>query len=106
MLVVVPAITSEQERRENIAIRQHLNIWSPRQWRFVLAEYFESVEAFAHQPAPGVTLVDFNDTPDRCSVSETDFRLLPTTVERMQVVDGTLGAVFLVRRPRPFRSEA
>lgn len=97
MLVAVPPITNAESRQANLDNPYHLNIWSPRQWHYVLSQYFEEIECFRHHiELPNYDL-DFSDTPETSIPVIEDFQFLPISIELLNQI-GALTAVFVVRR--------
>ena len=96
MFIVVPPITNEIERVDNIRNEHHLNIWSPAQWTYVLKNYFRNVKCYAHHIKPGITFGGFRDTPEETNVTEEDFILTKCDPKDLGYKMATLSSVFLV----------
>jgi SAM-dependent methyltransferase len=82
LLVAVPPITDDRLTYLNVINPYHVNIWSPRQWRSTLDQFFGEIDVYLH------------------GVSEQDFAIVPGDVEDMYRMF-TLTAIFLARSPRP-----
>jgi SAM-dependent methyltransferase len=99
LVIAVPPIINEQVRAADLANRYHLNSWSPRQWNFVLGQYFTEVQCYRHWfEKPGVTL-NFTNHPSETVIGPHDFTFEPIAVADLYNVH-TIGAIFMARRPR------
>ncbi len=99
MLVAVPPITNAESRQANLDNPYHLNIWSPRQWHYVLSQYFEEIECFRHHIELPNYELDFCDTPETSLPVIEDFQFLPISLESLSLI-GALTAIFVVNRKR------
>lgn len=99
MLVAVPPITNAESRQANIDNPYHLNIWSPRQWHYVLSQYFEEIECFRHHIELPNYELDFSDTPETSIPGIEDFQFLPISIELLNQI-GALTAIFVVKQKK------
>jgi 2-polyprenyl-3-methyl-5-hydroxy-6-metoxy-1,4-benzoquinol methylase len=99
LFIVVPSITCEAQRKDNIGIFQHLNIWSPEQWDHILRKYFTRVQCFSHIGKNNAAKGNFNNSPDEDTFSEEDFELKKVDVRDLGRTEPTFGAVFLAESP-------
>ena len=100
LLVAVPPIIDDRLLYLNLINAYHVNLWSPRQWSFVLNQFFEEVSPYLH----GVERVGEDFQPEHIgaqgSLTEKDFVIERGTVEAMYD-RFTLTAIFVARGPRP-----
>jgi 2-polyprenyl-3-methyl-5-hydroxy-6-metoxy-1,4-benzoquinol methylase len=99
LLVAVPPITDDRLLYLNLINAHHVNLWSPRQWSFVLSQFFQEVSPYLH----GVEGIGEDFQPEhagtRSGLTEKDFVIEPGTVEDMYD-RFTLTAIFVARGPR------
>jgi SAM-dependent methyltransferase len=100
MIVAVPPVIDEASRNANLANPYHLNIWSPRQWYYVLNLYFAEIQPYRHGFEKPDVILDFSNTPDQTVVNEKDFIFEPIPPEQFFHIH-TLTVMFVVRKPRP-----
>lgn len=98
-IIAVPPITNDYLRAGNIANPYHLNIWSPRQWDHVLADYFAGREYYLHCLGQSGVIMDFTQPAPQPVPSEA-WKFLPATLAEMSTIP-TLTAVFVARSPKP-----
>lgn len=99
LLISVPPITRDVDWAENIANRYHLNIWTPRQWEYMLNQYFNEITPYWHGfNKPGVPL-DFHNTPEQTVIDEQDFVFKPIELDEYYH-NLTLGVLFVARNTR------
>lgn len=100
LLIAVPPITDDRLLYLNLINDYHVNLWSPRQWSFVLSQFFEEVSPHLH----GVEKVGEDFQPEHAgthsALTEKDFVIERGTVEDMYD-RFTLTAIFVAREPRP-----
>jgi 2-polyprenyl-3-methyl-5-hydroxy-6-metoxy-1,4-benzoquinol methylase len=102
MIVTVPPVTGERAREHELSNPFHRNIWSPRQWMYVLRMYFEEVQPYLHGFGRTDIYLDFYNTPEQShtkQISEKDFTFEPVTIDAVRS-DTSLSATFLVAQPR------
>lgn len=99
LLIIVPIIICKIQRDDNIGISQHLNIWSPRQWKYVLNKYFRQILCYTHINRSGIDIGDFNNTPEETTITEKDFILKEVELEELYK-SPSFGAVFLCKYPK------
>jgi SAM-dependent methyltransferase len=99
MIVAVPPIINDECDFMNVLNPYHLNIWTPTQWAYSLGHYFEEVSPFIHgiEKIPGEWKPEHLQLP--CPLREDNFPIVAGTVEQMY--QGTLTAIYVVRRARP-----
>ncbi len=100
LVIAVPPITNEAAREDNLSNMYHLNIWSLRQWQFVINQYFQSTVSHRHICSRSDIRLDFSNGPDQCEITERDFDFPRATLDEMEK-KGTISAVFVAHRPRP-----
>lgn len=100
MIVAVPPIVDECSKQENVTNPYHLNIWSPRQWYFVLAQYFEEIHCYTHLARPGIPL-DFPNTPRTATITEEDFDFDRVSLDELGYKRPTLTGLFVASKPNP-----
>jgi SAM-dependent methyltransferase len=99
ILIAVPPINTPDARRADLANKYHLNSWSPRQWHFVLGQYFKEIECYTHFfDKPGVSL-DFNNHPKEVVIAEENFTFTAVPLEEMYKTP-TYSAIFVAAAPR------
>jgi SAM-dependent methyltransferase len=100
VIVAVPPITDDRLLYLNLINPYHLNIWSPRQWSFVLDQFFEEVTPYLH----GVEAIGADFRPEHTAANST------LTEESFIFEQGTVGdmydkftltAIFVAERPQP-----
>jgi SAM-dependent methyltransferase len=100
VLVAVPPITDDRLLYLNLINDYHVNLWSPRQWSFVLSQFFEEVSPYLH----GVERIGEDFRPEHVgtdsALTEKGFAIERGTVEDMYD-RFTLTAIFVARGPRP-----
>jgi 2-polyprenyl-3-methyl-5-hydroxy-6-metoxy-1,4-benzoquinol methylase len=100
LLIAVPPITDDRLLYLNLINAHHVNLWSPRQWSFVLGQFFQEVAPYLH----GVERIGEDFQPEHAgthsSLTEKDFVIERGTVEDMYD-RFTLTAIFAARGPRP-----
>ncbi|MBA4372479.1 MAG: hypothetical protein C0402_06410 [Thermodesulfovibrio sp.] len=101
LFIVVPSIVSDADKKNNMGIFQHLNIWAPTQWDYVLKKYFKHVRCFSHIAKDSSISTDFNNTPEDETFTEKDFVLKQVEVDDLGYREPTFGAVFLAEAPLP-----
>ncbi len=98
LLLAVPPITDDRLLYLNLINAYHLNLWSPRQWAFVLGQFFEEVTPYLHGVGCiGQELDEYLATG--ASLTAEDFPIEPGTVEEMYE-KFTLTAIWVARGPR------
>jgi hypothetical protein len=73
----------------------HVNIWSPRQWHFVLSQFFRDVDVFLH----GIGKIGSGSSSD-FEADEESFVIAPGSIADMYRMF-TMTAIFVARIPRP-----
>lgn len=96
-IFAVPPITSPELRAADLTNPYHLNSWSPRQWEFVFGQYFCAVQPYAQRCSRPSYQLDFTNAPQATRITEQDFAFEPVDSDGL---GESLGAVFLVERPR------
>jgi 2-polyprenyl-3-methyl-5-hydroxy-6-metoxy-1,4-benzoquinol methylase len=100
ILIAVPPITTADARKADLANKYHLNSWSPRQWHFVLGQYFKEISCYTHYfDKPGVSL-NFANHPKEVVITEADFTFTPVSLEAMYKKP-TFSAIFVASYPKP-----
>ncbi|MGH7960387.1 MAG: hypothetical protein ACRERD_00990, partial [Candidatus Binatia bacterium] len=75
-----------------------LNIWSPRQWAYVLQQYFTEVQAYQHwYDKPGVE-INLLNAPADTVMKETDYTFQPIAVDQLYHLPSISG-IFTARGP-------
>ena len=100
MLVAVPPITDDRLVYLNVINRYHLNIWSPRQWEFVLGQFFVEVSVYLHGVTDLAAAHASGSADANEALSEKEFTFTEGTVPDMYTTP-TLTAIFVARAPRP-----
>lgn len=99
LIVAVPPITDDRLQYLNIINPYHVNIWTPRQWAFVLGCFFEEVTPVLH----GVEKLGMDFKPEHFTeaspLNEQSFEFALCEIEDMYN-EFTLTAIFVVRKPR------
>lgn len=99
LLVAVPPIAGDAGLYINLINRYHLNIWSPRQWQFVIGQFFENVNSCLHGAGEiGTSPEAF--ASEHGSVTAADFVVARGSVDEMYRTY-TMTSIFLASRPRP-----
>jgi 2-polyprenyl-3-methyl-5-hydroxy-6-metoxy-1,4-benzoquinol methylase len=98
MIVAVPPITDTYLRAANLVNPHHLQIWSPRQWSYVLGRYFGEVEYFLHCLGRRGAILDFHQPPPELVPPEA-WIFERVTLDELASIP-TLSAVFVLRAPR------
>ena len=98
LFLAVPPIRTPLEEYLNLINPYHVNIWSPRQWAYLLGQYFASVEPYRH--LENLAEPDRGPAVMQGRVNEHSFSFALADLEAMQRLP-TMTAVFLARRPRP-----
>ena len=99
VLVAVPPIVNDASIADNLNNPNHLNIWSPRQWKSVLDLYFSHVVCYRHWiEKEGI---NFSNSPDETVINETDFNFEEVSANRLASAVDNLTAIFLVSSPLP-----
>ncbi len=99
LIIAVPPVVDELSRQANLGNPFHLNIWTPRQWSYILSLYFSDVQSYIHGfDKPGVQL-DFDNSPEQTQITEKDFSFSPVTLDEFYS-HHTLTVVFVAREPR------
>ena len=100
LLVAVPPITDDRLQYLNLINRYHVNIWSPRQWAYVLGVYFEDIRPVAH----GVVTAGADLKPEHftlaSNLTEKSFVFTPGAIDDLYRTF-TLTAIFVAQKPRP-----
>lgn len=95
----VPTITDDRFLYLNITNKYHVNIWTPRQWKYVISLFFQDIKVVLH----GVQKIGRPFSPDHFSgktlLTEKDFAFKPGSVRDMYKIF-SLNAIFLARAPR------
>lgn len=100
LVVAVPPVTNKESRQGNLINPYHLNIWSPRQWYYVLNQYFEDIQCYRHSfDKPNIKL-NFANTPEQTIVTEKDFLFEQIQIDQFFNMH-TLTVIFVVKKPRP-----
>lgn len=101
LFIAVPPVNSPESRQANIENIFHLNIWTPRQWHFILSQFFEEVHCYTHTfEKPGLHL-DFSRPPEQVLAREEDFTFKEVDLTGLE--QPTLTMLYSARRPRPGR---
>lgn len=96
LVVAVPPITDDRLLYLNLINPYHVNLWSPRQWSFVLGQFFEEVCPHLH----GFERIGADLGPElKVPLSADSFVIEPGTIEDMYQ-KFTLTAILVARRPR------
>jgi SAM-dependent methyltransferase len=99
LLVAVPPITNDRLLYLNLVNPYHVNLWSPRQWEFVLKQFFDEVRVVLH----GVGAIGADYAPGfeatHGPLTEKSFVFAPGTVADMYRLF-TLTAIFVASAPR------
>ncbi|HSJ54717.1 MAG TPA: methyltransferase domain-containing protein [Anaerolineae bacterium] len=97
LVVAVPPITDDRLLYLNLINPYHVNLWSPRQWSFVLGQFFEEVCPHLH----GVEEIGMDLGPElKAPLSADTFVIAPGTIEEMYQ-KFTLTTILVARGPRP-----
>jgi len=102
LLVVVPPVITEEDKKHNIENPFHLNIWSPQQWKHVISHYFLDVEPLRQDFTRAGVPLDFLNTPEQSVITEEDFRFSSTSLEDF-IERPSLSIVFRGRHPKSVR---
>jgi hypothetical protein len=99
MVIAVPPITNDHLLYVNLMNPYHLNLWSPRQWKFAIESCFAQCTPILH----GVRTIGgeprSDDLEPGSSLDETTFAFAETMIDEMYRVP-TLTAIFLAAGPR------
>jgi SAM-dependent methyltransferase len=99
MLIAVPPITDDRLQYLNIINPYHLNIWTPRQWAYVLGMFFDDIQPVLH----GVEEIGSDFKPEHftnaSNLTKKSFVFAPGTIEDMYRIF-TLTTIFIIRKPR------
>jgi 2-polyprenyl-3-methyl-5-hydroxy-6-metoxy-1,4-benzoquinol methylase len=99
-VIAVPPIINEGLRKQDESNRYHLNIWSPRQWHYVLKQFFLEVELYRHHFEKSGIELNFANTPEQTIVTEEDFLFSPISLDHLYEA-GSITALFVVKKPVP-----
>lgn len=98
LVLAVPPITDDRLLYLNLINRYHLNLWSPRQWAFVLGQFFDQATPYLHGVGRiGQDVDEYLATG--ASLAAEDFPIEPGTVAEMYE-KFTLTAIWVARGPR------
>jgi SAM-dependent methyltransferase len=97
LVVAVPPITSERQLVHEMSNQFHLNIWSPRQWLFVLGHFFAVAEVHGQQLALEGVPPRFDNRPEDTVITEADFIFPPLDAGAEDA--STLTVLLVARQP-------
>lgn len=105
LIVAVPPITSDMLRGLNIDNPYHLNIWTPRQWYHVLADYFATIDIYGHGYGRMGTTPDWSQPPEQTGLTEASFVFERLALDDLHYTPGatsepTITAIFVAHTPR------
>lgn len=100
LMIAVPPIVRDVDWKENLGNKFHLNIWTPRQWQWVIRMFFEDVQCVWHGFNKPEYPLDFGSTPAQTRIDERDFTFKTIDVEEFYR-NPTLSVIFLAHKPRP-----
>jgi SAM-dependent methyltransferase len=99
MLACVPTITDDRFLYMNVTNPYHVNLWTPRQWDYVLRLYFKDVQLVLH----GVRSIGQTFRPEdfgaNQQLTEKDFAFKAASLNEVYKTF-SLNAIFLVSGPR------
>ena len=97
LIAAVPPVTSPEQRLAELANPYHLHIWTPQQWRLMVAPFFAEVQVFRHDVAAKGAVPDFRNTPEQTRMRESDFAFRPLTGSAQ--LRGSLSVVLVASGP-------
>jgi 2-polyprenyl-3-methyl-5-hydroxy-6-metoxy-1,4-benzoquinol methylase/uncharacterized protein YbaR (Trm112 family) len=100
LIIAVPPVVDALSRQSNLDNPYHLNIWTPRQWFYILSLFFSEVQPYRHGFNKQGIELDFANTPEQTHVNESDFLFKPVQLDDFYRLH-TLTVIFVAQKPKP-----